>query len=579
MVEISQFGSRLAIANYYMQKDTNQDGKLDLSEAPEAAAFDQTVDQGDHQVEPWEIMYAHNVANGAASPFTPTMIQATQAANQNGHLFAQGFSVTLPSEMPIDGISFPQGTAVSYDEDGHPTGATLPGRPRQGIDIMGIKFKAGSDISLGYLSSRAMIIHGKLAAGNPPFPIHGEAVRFKEDTEFGCLINPETNQVQVISGTLLGNSNVNIQRKDLPAGTETAFWSDGTLITASLPQSMTAQIEVMVEGASRKITVQGGLSFHLNGEFEGGTLAADTPSDFQPVHLYAGTQIEISDGHLKWAKLSGPTLVDGVWWPAGTELYFGENGRVSRSIIGADMPIRVGDRTITFNKGTEVFFNQDGQVDHVRVSADADQTIQVENQPVKFMRNTEIRFYPDGRVASGTLAEIPTPVAQAPAAPTPPAGQAAQTPAPAPITQPPAGIPINVNGTIVMFKPGTDINFHPNGSVASGILAQDTDTLITNGISATPTFKNGTELRLNTDGRVTQGTLAQIFNIDNRVCETYTVPGHGGGPFAMPASTHESCRGGITRFYAGEVVDFDENGLFLHPTDFGDWLGSLIQGG
>ena len=563
------------------------------------------------------------------SGFRDGLLKIEQGSARLTFLVEAGDVDPRTREVEIHGVKFKINTRVYFNKDFTLSAAHLPSNTSiniGGIRLRGDAEAATGDVRFKEISSGGLmavgILNGPYTASDGTKFKAGEEIAYivKSDGSIqvvaGTLAKPST----TIRGIALPKGSKIVLGTPIP---NTPPVADDHLWSATLPEG--SSVPVRIKG--QEVQVRGTVNFYdirvthvtlaanwssplgivlvagdeiwldENEQLRQVKLSAPTPvgrTRFNP-----GTVLHVLDGKIHHVNTTGETRIGNLTLPAGSSISYAfedgnlhlPNGSVPSYQSGDHYAVAVGayvdaSATVaaggvsgvadgvtgtggvaaattagvapaTYRMGNEeiklkgggalYYFYPNGQLQGGYLAEDA--TI----NGVKYKGGTSITFYSDGRVEWGTLA-----------APQPPAGQAAQTPAPA--AQPPAGVLFYVNGKIVRFQPGTFISYHPDGSVASGILAADTTIIVS--IKGTPTlitFKAGTKISFDNDGKVTQGTLSQGFTVDDRVCETYTVPGHGGGPFAMPASTHESCRGGITRFYAGEVVDFDENGNLRYP--------------
>lgn len=178
-MEISQIRSTIDLINFYGERDTNKNGRIENNEFENIAQYDRN---GDHMLLPWEVMEAVN-------------------NNQNSVIFYSEH-INQVRELNESGIPF-QITIQNYEAD---------------ITINEITYKAGTKIEFYY--------NGQVRVGTLAFDQIVQGINFGAGTRIESHGNGKIWVANIISDTFIYN-------ETYEAGTRILFDENGKIISAS----------------------------------------------------------------------------------------------------------------------------------------------------------------------------------------------------------------------------------------------------------------------------------------------------------------------------------------------------------
>jgi len=222
-----------------------------------------------------------------------------------------------------------------------------------------------------------------------------------------------------------------------------------------------------------------------------------------PKHLEQNTEFEVQGRSVAFA--------------VRTDVGFYSNGDVLYGTLAEDTLLTVQGKEVWFKKYSRIVFHVGGSF-HESDGLQGDTVFQIQGKDVLFTAGQFVGFFSDGRMKSGTPAEIVAFMVQGKAVKfkpghmmfftedgTPTAGALAEDTL------------LQVGGQAVLFKAGgepgspTGIQFHENGELNYGILAEDTDLAVMDRIIR---LKQDTQIAFYPNGMVIQGTLAEEMVIE-----------------------------------------------------------------
>ncbi len=231
---------------------------------------------------------------------------------------------------------------------------------------------------------------------------------------------------------------------------------------------------------ARGATVQGirlesedELTFYDSGDLES-VNAGDEGITVQNIR-YVGVVRFYENGRVSSGTLAKDTLIQGVRFETGTQVFFKSNGRLD-GVEGVDVTIKGikfraayrgypgpsfgygGPVQSDFGKRHDIVFHNSGRVSYGELAEDTN------IDGIKFMGGSGVHFHSNGRVSSGVLAEDTI-----------------------------------LNG--LLFKAETEVEFYETGCFRGG-------TLYTNKTVQGMTFSENTNIYFHENGRISSGTLA-----------------------------------------------------------------------
>ena len=374
-MEISNIGKFLDLVNFFHEKDTNRDGKIDTTELPDSAGLDQ--DGGG--LSPWEVMDAVvDSQTGNATPiFNSTSISTIRRINDEGKTFPD---LSVKESATIQGITFPDGTILKFYPNGQLASATLS----QNTTFGGVTFKAGTELAFDASGNMTGTLAG---SGAVEIEVGSQKYKFEAGTEIQLFR----------SGRV--HSAILAQDKDVNGLT----FKEGTALVFDDTSHGRIREGTLAAGKSIcGVTFPAGTVVHLglNGEPCGAVLAA--PLSVRGILIPAGSEVQFSDGFVKSVKLADNVPVRGVVYKKDTYLWFYANGQIEQGTLAADyQPSGDYPAGVKFKAGTEISFHPNGRICFGTLTDDAN----VQVGEAKLKGGTVIQFHHEGGVLSGTLAD------------------------------------------------------------------------------------------------------------------------------------------------------------------------------
>jgi len=479
-MEISQVRSLINLVTLYQEKDLDRDGRLETDEVQGIASLDRN---GDQTVSPWEVMEAVNHSN-PTRVFSRQEINYLKQLNQGGKAFPP-MQLQEGEQIEFGGRTYGAGSILEFDP---PSGRliavsvvedfTPPGT--EGITFSNARYKYGENGMLTAIITNplteSVTIDGKTyGAGqilefNPSGQLeYATNVLSADFTTRGISIKAGSAlklkpDGQLVSATSLPTSNVTVHGIKFKAGKKLVisnFTAGSLTVDGTLAQDVTLKIgdnNVKFKAGTR-------LTYRYISNADppliqviNGTLAQDYTIPGTQITLRAGAEIfRNAEGRIERVKLSAATTIDGINFPAGSEVWLNAENRVTFATPGTNALIRVGDQYLMFQKGmtiaieqgkvvsgtlingTWVELREDGKIRQMKLGNPA--PFMIGDQMVILAADTEISFNDHDKVEMITLG---------------------------------ADAIIKINGEDVTFKAGTTIYLYPDGKIESGtILAKD----------------------------------------------------------------------------------------------------------